>query len=79
MIDKTKIEYFFKGHCRQIIVLMLSVMSFVYAYSYKFSYDFHNTPLSEALAKIGKDHTDITLLFIYSELDDYHTCAHTDR
>ena len=71
-MDKTTIELFTKEHFRQLIVLMLSVMSFVSAYSYKFSYDFYNTPLSEALAKIGKDHTDITLLFIYSELDDYH-------
>ena len=75
MMDKTTIELFTKEHFRQLIVLMLSVVSFVSAYSYKFSYDFHNTPLSEALAKIGKDHTDITLLFIYSELDDYHTSA----
>lgn len=75
-MEKNTIELFTKEHFRQLVILTLSLMSFVSAYSYKFSYDFHNVSLSQALARIGKEHSDMNLSFVYSELDSYLTTAH---
>ena len=64
-----------------IISIMVASMSLMSAYAYKFTYDFKDTPLSEALVRIGKEHTDINLSFVYSELDNYRTsaCIRTDK
>lgn len=49
------------------------VVTFVAAEARKYSYTFSNTPVSEALVRIGKDHSDLNLAFIYKELDHYKT------
>lgn len=46
------------------------------AYAEKYSYAFDNTPVSEALVKLARDHADIKIAFIYKELDKYTTSAH---
>lgn len=61
---------------KAIIIYLMAILSFISTYAYKFSYDFNNTPLSEALARIGKEKSDLDLSFIYSELDNYRTTAH---
>ena len=40
-----------------------------------YSYSFNNTPISEALVRISKDHPDVNISFIYKELDNYRTSA----
>lgn len=65
---------------RTILTIMLAVISFVSARAYKYNYSFSNTPISEAIVRISKDHPDVNISFIYKELDNYKTSAriHTD-
>lgn len=65
---------------RTILTLLLAVMTYISANAYKYDYSFNNTPISEAIVRIGKDHPDINISFIYKELDNYKTSAgiHTD-
>ena len=55
-------------------------MTYVSASAYKYTYSFNNTPISEAIVRISKDHPDVNISFIYKELDNYRTSAriHTD-
>ncbi|MDE6022275.1 MAG: hypothetical protein K2G13_02120, partial [Muribaculaceae bacterium] len=61
---------------KALIIQLLTLLSFISAHAYRFSYDFSNIPLSEALARIGKEKKDVDLSFIYTELDSYRTSAH---
>ena len=38
-----------------------------------FSYKFQNTPLSQALSQLSKEHPEINIIFIYNELENYTT------
>lgn len=51
------------------------VMSFISAGAYDYSYSFSNTPISEAIVGISKDHPEINISFIYKDLDNYRTSA----
>lgn len=42
----------------------------------KYAYRFNNTPISQALAQLSRDHLDTNIAFIYKELDKYRTSAH---
>lgn len=63
-----------------IITFILAVMTFISASAFRYSYSFENTPISEAIVRISKDHPDVSISFIYKELDNYRTSAivHTD-
>ena len=50
-------------------------MTFISASAYKYAYTFNNTPISEAIVQISKDHPDVNISFIYKELDNYRTSA----
>ncbi len=50
-------------------------MTFISANAYQYTYSFSNTPISEAIVKISKDHPDVNISFIYKELDNYKTSA----
>lgn len=65
---------------RTILTLLLAVMTYISASAYKYNYSFNNTPISKAIVRIGKDHPEINISFIYKELDNYKTSAgvHTD-
>lgn len=65
---------------RTILTILLAVMTYVSANAYKYAYSFNNTPISEAIVRISKDHPDLNISFIYKELDNYKTSAkiHTD-
>ncbi len=65
---------------RTILTIILAVMTYISASAYKYSYSFNNTPISEAIVRISKEHPDINISFIYKELDNYRTSAriHTD-
>lgn len=58
---------------RTILTIILAVMTYISASAYKYSYSFNNTPISEAIVRISKDHPDINISFIYKELDNYKT------
>lgn len=58
-----------------ILTIVMSAMTFVSASAYRYSYSFNNTPISEALVRISKDHPDVNISFIYKELDNYRTSA----
>ena len=57
------------------LALVLAVMTFFSANAQKFNYTFNNTPVSEAIVRISKDHSDINIAFIYKELGNYLTSA----
>ena len=40
-----------------------------------FKYDFRSKPLSEVLVRIGDDHPEIDIAFIYNQLEDYKVTA----
>lgn len=60
---------------RTILTLVLAVMTYISASAYKYDYSFRNTPISEAIVRISRDHPDINISFIYKELDNYKTSA----
>lgn len=60
---------------RTILTIILAVMTYISASAYKYSYTFNNTPISEAIVRISKDHPDVNIAFIYKELDNYKTSA----
>lgn len=65
---------------RTIPAILLAVMTYISANACEYTYSFNNTPISEAIVRISKDHPDINISFIYKELDNYKTSAriHTD-
>lgn len=60
-----------------IITLMAMAISSI-SHAEKFTYTFHNTPISDALISLSKDHPDTNIAFIYRELDNYTTSATID-
>lgn len=60
---------------RTILTIVLAVMTYLSANAYKYNYSFSNTPISEAIVRISKDHPDVNISFIYKELDNYRTSA----
>lgn len=60
---------------RSILAIVLVVATLVSADASKFLYKFDNTPVSEALVKICRDHPDVNISYIYRELDKYRTSA----
>ncbi len=60
---------------RTILTIILAVMTYISASAYKYDYSFSNTPISEAIVRISKDHPDVNISFIYKELDSYKTSA----
>ncbi|MDE5631510.1 MAG: hypothetical protein K2I54_01665, partial [Muribaculaceae bacterium] len=60
---------------RTILTILLAVITFISASAYKYSYSFNNSPISEAIVRISKDHPDINIAFIYKELNNYKTSA----
>lgn len=60
---------------KNIITIILAVMTFISAKADEYSYAFSDTPMSEAIVAISKEHPDIDISFIYKELDNYRTSA----
>lgn len=65
---------------RTILTSLLAVAAFLSAVASTYSYSFNNTPISEAMVRISKDHPDLDIFFIYKDLGNYRTSAkiHTD-
>lgn len=66
---------------RTLLTIVMAVMTSISAGAYKYAYSFNDTPISEAIVRVSKEHPDINIAFIYKELDDYKTSAkiHTDE
>lgn len=60
---------------RLILILLTAMAAISSASAQKFSYRFNNTPVSEALVRLSRDHRDINVAFLYKELDTYRTSA----
>ncbi len=60
---------------KTILTIMLTVLTYASASADKYSYSFSNTPISEAIVRISKDHPEVSISFIYKELDHYKTSA----
>lgn len=58
-----------------MLTIIMAVMSFISASAHRYSYTFNNTPISEAIVRISKDHPDVNISFIYKELNNYRTSA----
>lgn len=58
-----------------LITILMAVVSIISAGAYKYSYTFHDIPISQAIVRISKDNPDIGISFIYKELDNYKTSA----
>ena len=54
------------------------MVGFISANAKKYTYSFHNTPVSKALVELSQDHPDINIAFIYKELDNYKTSSRID-
>lgn len=59
------------------ILMAIAVLLSAHA-SHKYNYTFHDTPVSQALVRLCKDHRDLNITFIYTELDNYRTSARID-
>lgn len=53
-------------------------MAMVSAQAKRFSYKFNDTPVSEALIRISREHPETDINFIYAELEGYRTSARID-
>lgn len=60
------------------MTIIVAVMVLMTARAGEYSYSFDNTPISEAIVAISKDHPDVNIFFIYKELDNYRTSAEID-
>ncbi len=58
---------------RAFITLCLAVCTLLLSNAQRFSYNFRNTPISDALVQISKEHPEININLIYTELESYHT------
>lgn len=56
----------------------MAAITFISASAYKYSYTFNNTPISEAIVRISKDHPDVNISFIYKDLDNYKTSSNVN-
>ena len=60
---------------KTILTILILLMTVFTSNAYRYSYTFKDTPISEAIVRISKDHPEIGISFIYKELDNYRTSA----
>lgn len=60
---------------RILLTIIMAAMTLISARGAAYSYTFSNTPISEAIVRISKEHPEINISFIYKELDQYKTSA----
>lgn len=60
---------------KAFLTLLVAAMTFIPATACTFEYAFQNTPVAEAIVRISKDHPNLSISFIYKELDSYRTSA----
>lgn len=60
---------------KAFLTIMTAAVTFISAAAHDYSYSFDKTPVAEAIVRIGSEHPDINIAFIYKELDKYKTSA----
>lgn len=60
---------------KAFVLTLLTAMTFITADAYKFSYNFNDIPVSQAIIQISKDHPELNINLIYDELNSYRTSA----
>lgn len=60
---------------RRIILFMMSVVGIISASAHEYTYRFRSVPVSQALARISREHPELNISFIYNELEDYKVDA----
>lgn len=58
-----------------LLSILVVLVSFVASSANPYTYSFNNTPISEAMVRISKEHPEINISFIYKDLDNYKTSA----
>ncbi len=58
---------------KKMIMLALTLFTVLTVGARRYNYEFHNTPISQALLKIARDNPEVNISFIYKELDSYTT------
>lgn len=56
-----------------ISAIIIAIVASVSAGAKKYVYTFRDTPVSEAIIRIGRDNPELNVAFIYKELDHYRT------
>lgn len=59
----------------RIITFILALVTAICVNAQNYTYNFSSTPLSEALLLISREHPELSIHFIYNELEDYTTSA----
>lgn len=59
----------------RIITFILTLVTAISVNAQNYTYNFSSTPLSEALLLISREHPELSIHFIYNELEDYTTSA----
>lgn len=59
----------------RIITFILALVTAISVNAQNYTYNFSSTPLSEALLLISREHPELSIHFIYNELEDYTTSA----
>lgn len=60
---------------KALLSILLAVCALLPAKAYTYDYNFNQTPLSQALVRISKDHPELNISFIYKHLNHYQTSA----
>lgn len=63
---------------KHIIIFIILLAITLTTEAKKYSYSFHNTPVSKALVKICQDNPDINITFVYKKLNNYKTSSIID-
>lgn len=61
---------------KRYLTLLFCTVICLAVHARKYNYSFSDTPLSDALTKISRDHPELKISFIYDELGNYKTSAH---
>lgn len=63
---------------KRSLLTFLAGVALINSYASDYRYSFKNTPVSQALALISKEHPEVNLSFIYNQLEDYKISADID-
>lgn len=63
---------------RFILFIISAIAAYMAAVAADYTYSFHETPISQALVRLSREHPGLDIFFIYKELDTYRTSAYID-
>lgn len=62
----------------RILFLILAIAATIPAVAAKYSHRFHNVPVAQALVQVIREHPELSISFIYNELESYKANTATD-